>query len=93
MAGDNTTRVPFDSSGKGDKQGLRTGKAAHNYYNPLDVNGSSIKTGDIMRTRLTGGLGHATLHSKTPSSGHKFRDDQGGGHSGKGTSAHSQHDS
>ena len=60
---------------------------------PLDVNGTTVKTGDIMRTRITGGLGHATLHSKTPSSGHKFRDDQGGGHSGKGTSSKAQHDS
>lgn len=78
--------------GGGGMQGVRTGKAADNVYCPLDVNGTTVKTGDIMRTRLTGGLGHATLHSKTPSSGHKFRDDQGGkGKSGAGTSKSDQH--
>lgn len=46
---------------------------------PLDVNGTTVKTGDISRTRITGGLGHATLHSKTPSSGHSFRDARRGG--------------
>lgn len=77
-AGTNVTRVPFESAG-GDMQGIRTYKSAENVQDVLDVNGTSVKTPDISRTRVTGGLGHATLHSKTPSSGHKFRDDRSGG--------------
>lgn len=85
MADNKTTKVPFEKSG--DKQGMK-----YCASDVLDVNGTTVKTGDIMRTRLTGGLGHATLHSKTPSSGHKFRDDQGGkGKNGAGTSKKDQH--
>ena len=64
----------FTPGGAGGTQGVKSGAG-----NPLDVNGTSVKTGDLTRTRITGGLGHATLHSKTPSSGHKFRDDRRGG--------------
>ena len=72
------TRV-YTPGGAGGMQGIRTYKQAENVQDVLDVNGSTVKTGDISRTRMTGGLGHATLHSKTPSSGHKFRDDRSGG--------------
>lgn len=64
----------YTPGGAGGKQGIKSG-----YGDPLDVNGTSVKTSDISRTRLTGGLGHAILHTKTPASGHKFRDDRRGG--------------
>lgn len=64
----------YTPGGAGGLQGIKSGAG-----DPCDVNGTTVKTGDITRTRMTGGLGHATLHSKTPSSGHKFRDDRKGG--------------
>ena len=76
MASGSNVNIP---GGAGGMQGIRAGKAGDDVYCPIDVNGTSVKTGDIMRTRITGGLGHATLHSKTPSSGHSFRDDRSGG--------------
>ena len=66
-------------TGGGGMQGVRTYQQAEKVQDVLDVNGTSVKTGGIDRTRITGGLGHATLHSKTPSSGHSFRDDRSGG--------------
>jgi hypothetical protein len=65
----NSVNVP---GGAGGMQGVRTGHAAEGVYDVLDTAGDSVKTGDISRTRITGGLGHATLHSKTPPSGHEF---------------------
>ena len=69
----------YTPGGAGGMQGIRTYKKAENVYDVLDTAGDTVKTGDISRTRLTGGLGHATLHSKTPSSGHKFYFDRKGG--------------
>lgn len=69
----------YTPGGAGGMQGIRTYKSAEGVQDVLDVNGTSVKTGDLTRTRMTGGLGHATLHSKTPPSGHKFRDDRQGG--------------
>lgn len=71
MAKSNSVYTP---GGAGGLQGVKPCAG-----DPLDVNGTTVKTGDISRTRMTGGLGHATLHTKTPASGHKFRDDRSGG--------------
>lgn len=71
MASSNSVYTP---GGAGGLQGIKCQAG-----DPLDVNGTTVKTGDISKTRITGGLGHATLHSKTPSSGHTFRDDRHGG--------------
>ena len=69
MASGTSVSVP-GGVGKGDTQGMKPCSG-----DPLNVGGSSVKQGDLTRTRMTGGLGHATLHTKTPSSGHTFRKD------------------
>lgn len=53
----------YTPGGAGGLQGLRTGQTSDSYYCPLESKGSSIKTGDETRTRITGGLGHAQTSS------------------------------